>query len=181
MDVFAERFLSLEERFGRLFVENDHFTALDHVDLVEKAPARDGHVVDMEHVGRTRGDLPRPVLLAVSHALGTAAQVAGYVFDLGEVCAHELDGTFVETDRAVGTIALVGHRSPAGPEIDRVDGLSFEVAPHAVQQTLARSQQHDKHEDAPRHGKSREEGAHLVALHRFEYFTQNVEHGFRTR
>src|SRR5699024_2411912 len=69
-----------------------------------------------------------------------------------------------------------GFGGPAAVEVDGVDRIVAEIGHHAVLETVARPEQDDEHEDAPRDGESREDGAEFVAAHRGPDLCEQLSH-----
>ena len=97
-------------------------------------------------------------------------------FDFGEFAPQDSYVVVVEPYVASFLVAFPGFRGPPAVEVDGVDGVAAEVGEHAVLQSVARAQQDDQHEDAPRYGKSRQERAQFVAADRGPDFEQQFVH-----
>jgi hypothetical protein len=70
----------------------------------------------------------------------------------------------------------VRFRSSTAEDGHGVHDETIIVVFHCMDKAIARSQQYDKHEDAPRHSKTGKRGAQLVAPSRTPYFTDDISH-----
>ena len=82
----------------------------------------------------------------------------------------------IEIDPAALTQSGVGFRRHTTIDLHRV---GEEVAAHLhrrIDESVAGTQQHDNHEDAPRHSETRERRAELVPPCRLPYFSDYISH-----
>ena len=62
------------------------------------------------------------------------------------------------------------------PDLHRVRQPVLILLQVRIDETVAGTQEHDEHEDAPRHGESRERRAELIPPCRLPYFCYDVSH-----
>ena len=88
------------------------------------------------------------------------------------------DGDVLVPERYIASFfhALVRFRSCTAEDGHGVHDETIIVVFQCMDKAIACSQQHDKHEDAPRHSKACKRGAQLVAPSRTPYFTDDISH-----
>ena len=72
---------------------------------------------------------------------------------------------------------LIWHTGLSRPNLERIHGHVSALLFEGIEQTIARTEQHDEHEDAPCHGKSGKGRAQLVAPDGSVYLLYEVYHG----
>ena len=82
------------------------------------------------------------------------------------------DVTRLQTDAAPLLQTLIGFRGTPSEDHHGVGQEAFRLVQLRVNQSVARTQQYDNHEDAPRHSESCERRAQLVATGRLPYLIQ---------
>ena len=149
-----------EEDVGRLLVEDDDLAPLLQVDVVDEAPLGGLYGLDFRVVGVYAQQGEVDVLLAeadVEAALAHGGAHAGHV--VGELRFGVRQVAVVQLDAPPFLQAVVRLGGPAGEDADGVERPLGRVLLESVDEAVACAQQHDEHEDAPRHGKARQEGA----------------------
>lgn len=149
-DELAERIGALEEHERRFLVDERRFAVLADVGFVDETPLGDLDPLDPGHLGQRAAQRGFHEVAPVGEFLRREPGVGRYLIDLGELLFEDLQVAVREADAAVAVVALPLLRGPASVEGDRVGGVVPEVRLHAVLQPVARAEQDDEHEDAPR-------------------------------
>ena len=173
------RSIARNELFGLLIAYHQHLALLLKVDIVDESPGQHVQLVDGCLIGINATKRGTDVVVAHGDGGSRLLHFRTHRFHiLAETLACGADVAVVEGNVASFLQAIVRFRGGSSKHRHRVGEEVAHIVRHAVDKSIARSQQHDNHIDAPRHGKSRERSAQLVAAYRGVDFLNEIEHGF---
>ena len=155
---------------GLTVVDHQHLAAFLLVDLVDKTTVHQGALHNLRMDGIDTRDAHIHVILAVGHhrtgGIGST-HIIDILLEL-RFCGSQVFR--IEVDPAALAQSGIGFRRHTSIDLHRV---GEEVAAHLhrrIDETIAGTQQHDNHEDAPRHSEARERRAEFVSPCRLPYF-----------
>ena len=175
-DVFPQRIRLAEKDFGHAGAEDDHLAAVADVDRVDEAAMARGdvHIINMGVVGKDSFGLAREVFVVVGEGIGMRDGRRA-VFDLAEVPFQVVEVCLAEGDTPFGGQALPRLRGVACRDAHHVGRQVAEVVHDAVMQPIARAEEDDEHEDAPRDREPRQERPQLIPSDRAPDLTEVIE------
>ena len=171
----GEEVLGVEMRDDGHLPPGIHIFFIDETAGVHLDPV---HLFDIRHTAGQH-DVPE-VAAAIGHRVAALRRLRGnlvHVIGEGGLPQH-LHILFGHPDAAALLQAVVRLGGDAGKHVHRIDGEIIGIAHERVEQAVAGAQQHDQHKDAPRHGQTRQAGAHLVAPDGLPDFDEEVAHRF---
>ena len=174
LDILSDKALDIVGQFGcRLVAQDEHLALLVQVNFVDEAAVEHLCLVDAIVIGIDARQRGVDVLLTAADGLGVLVLCGSRFIDIGaELTFGCLQVAFLQADVTPLFQPLVGLAGLASEDFHRVAQKASALPQLRIDQSVARSEQHDEHEDAPGHGESRQACAQLVAARRLPYLIQ---------
>ena len=149
-DRLAQRVVAAEEYSFERLVDDDHLAVVVDVGLIDETSLDDLDAFDLLDLGQRAAQADVGEAVEVGGRGAAVPRFGGDVVHFGEFIDQNFEVPVFQVDAAPFVVAGVGLRGPAAGDGDRVGGVVAEIRQHAVLESVARSQQDDEHEDAPR-------------------------------
>ena len=179
IDKLAQRFdmRLAKQNIGRLPMQDDGFPPLADVRLVDETPLNHLHGLHLRIIGMHTVQRKIDVLRAITDIHRRLEHSGtGFLHTVGEACLRILQVAVVQVNGASLLQSVIRLGRPSAPHPDRVQCPFAGTFLESMYDAVARSQQHNKHEDAPCHGKAGKEGAELVAPDGSVDFLPEINH-----
>ena len=161
-----------EQLLRLLIAEHEHLALLTDIDVVDEAAVEHLHLVNLVVVGIDATHLRADILLPQTDGARGAILCTHLVDVVCELAGGDSHVALMQTDVTSLLQSLVGHRRLAAEDHHRTGEEAVVLLYRRIDEAIAGSQEHDEHEDAPRHGEARQRCAQLVASRRLPDFIQ---------
>ena len=143
-----------------LVAHDDHLAPLLHVDVVDEPAGYHLALVDLGRVGIDAEDGTADIVLAERDDRRVVVDFGAHLVN---VCVERMVGyghVFIVQLYGPSLLqSVIAFGGESAKHHHRVGEKVVAVARQRIDEAIARAQQEDEHEDAPRHGESRERGA----------------------